>query len=115
MPLPKTYIFDVKGCTVGHFNLSESNWPDAVMSLKKTAYVTNFIIGADYRNRGYGKRMILFAIDKARENGYNHVSLWVNKNNPVAIKTYLGADFIKYRQHRVGAGKSNIIRMYRKI
>jgi ribosomal protein S18 acetylase RimI-like enzyme len=115
MPLPtlgsKKYIFYLGGREIGSFCLNESGWPDVVMSNKKTAYITNFGIIVKYRGKGYGKRMIRFALDKVKNEGYTHASLWVHKDNIVAIKTYLGAEFRKYRS----SFRSSAIRMHREI
>jgi ribosomal protein S18 acetylase RimI-like enzyme len=49
---------------------------------------------AGYRGRGFGRRLMLAALDAAREYGYRRVSLTVHPQNP-AIALYESCGFEK--------------------
>jgi len=80
---------DEDGKIVGHFML---RYPDATRVVVRFGFV---IVSNQLRGRGYGKRMMRLAIDKAiREFGAKKITLGVFDNNPEAFHCYESVGFI---------------------
>lgn len=61
----------------------------------KRLYLSRIIVKKDMRGKGYGKKLMNYAIDFARSNNYEELSLGVNLDNYVALKMYVELGFTK--------------------
>lgn len=57
------------------------------------AEIVDIIINTDYRNRGYGKKLINNALNDIKKNNCKNVTLEVSVDNEMAIKFYVGFGF----------------------
>ncbi len=84
---PFTAIDD-DGEIVGHFIL---RYPDDSKTVIRLGFV---IVGDELRGKGYGKRMLQLAIEKAKkEFGAKRITLGVFDNNPSAFHCYESVGF----------------------
>ena len=56
--------------------------------------VDDLIVNKKYQNMGYGKKLLLWAMNLIRENNNNPITLHVAKWNEKALKLYLNSGFI---------------------
>lgn len=63
--------------------------------LGKRIYISRIIVKKDFRGKGYGKKLMNYAIDYAKNNGYKEISLGVNLDNYIAFKLYVDLGFTK--------------------
>ena len=61
--------------------------------IKHSLYIAHLGVDKHCRGQGIGKQLITWAIDKARKQGYQSVSLDVAKSNQQAEKLYLSLGF----------------------
>ena len=61
----------------------------------KRLYLSRIIVKKDMRGKGYGKKLMNYAIDYATKNNYEELSLGVNLDNYVALKLYVELGFTK--------------------
>ncbi len=61
----------------------------------KRIYISRIIVKKDFRGKGYGKKLMDYAIDYAKNNGYKEISLGVNLDNYIAFKLYVDLGFTK--------------------
>ena len=61
----------------------------------KRIYISRIIVKKDFRGKGYGKKLMNYAIDYAKNNGYKEISLGVNLDNYIAFKLYVDLGFTK--------------------
>ena len=52
------------------------------------AFIDELYVGAAYRRRGYGRRALAFAEERAREMGVNAIHLEVHRGNDPAFELY---------------------------
>jgi ribosomal protein S18 acetylase RimI-like enzyme len=52
------------------------------------AFIDELYIDAAYRRRGYGRRVLAFAEERAREMGVNAIHLEVDRGNDPALELY---------------------------
>ena len=64
----------------------------------KRLYLSRIIVKKDMRGKGYGKKLMNYAINFAKKNKYEELSLGVNLDNYIALKLYveLGFTIIQY-------------------
>lgn len=62
------------------------------------AEIIDIIVNPDYRERGYGKCLIIKALDEIKNNKCLNITLEVSSNNDVAIKFYSNLGFKKVRR-----------------
>lgn len=56
-------------------------------------YILFFHVKDEYRNKGFGRCLLRYAIEKAKVAGCKAVSLYVDVKNPGAIRLYQREDF----------------------
>ena len=61
----------------------------------KRLYLSRIIVKKDMRGKGYGKKLMNYAIDYAKKNNYEELYLGVNLDNYVALKLYVELGFTK--------------------
>lgn len=61
----------------------------------KRIYISRIIVKKDFRGKEYGKKLMNYAIDYAKNNGYKEISLGVNLDNYIAFKLYVDLGFTK--------------------
>ena len=61
----------------------------------KRIYISRIIVKKDFRGKGYGKKLMNYAIDYAKNKGYKEISLGVNLDNYIAFKLYVDLGFTK--------------------
>ena len=61
----------------------------------KRIYISRIIVKKDFRGKGYGKKLMNYAIDYAKSKGYKEISLGVNLDNYIAFKLYVDLGFTK--------------------
>ena len=55
--------------------------------------IDHLFVNKKYQNRGYGKRLLFFAISRLQEEGVNEITLYVADLNKEAINLYLKNGF----------------------
>ncbi len=63
--------------------------------LGKRIYISRIIVKKELRGKGYGKKLMNYAIEYAKNNGYKEISLGVNIDNYIAFKLYVDLGFTK--------------------
>ena len=58
-------------------------------------YISRLIVKREYRRQGIGKRLLSFAIEKAKEMAYKEASIGVDLDNYLALKLYIESGFDK--------------------
>lgn len=61
----------------------------------KRIYISRIIVKKDFRGKGYGKKLMNYAIEYAKSKGYKEISLGVNLDNYIAFKLYVDLCFTK--------------------
>ncbi len=61
----------------------------------KRLYISRIIVKKGLRGKGYGKKLMNYAIDYAKKQKYEELSLGVNLDNYIALKLYVGLGFTK--------------------
>ena len=94
--IPLTGVDD-GGKPVAHLFIKYPNENDD--SLVRFGFV---VVDPEMRGKGYGRELILLAIDYVRNNlSATRISLGVFENNPKAKKCYVSAGFKEYGSHTV--------------
>lgn len=64
----------------------------------KRLYLSRIIVKKDSRGQGYGKKLMNYVIEYAKNENYEELSLGVNLDNFIALNLYvkLGFDKIQY-------------------
>lgn len=83
-------VYDSK--VVGYFILYEMI--DIVRNIK-IYHIDYVCVDSEYRGRGFGKKMMEWAIKYAEDNGVRRIELTSGNQREVAHKLYLGLGFIK--------------------
>ena len=55
-------------------------------------YLSRVIVKKDFRGKGYGKKLMNYIIDYAKNNNYKEISLGVDLDNYIAFKLYVDLD-----------------------
>ena len=97
------------------FILKKDKWIIGYMSLqlqpkKDFIHLFHIFIDRKYRGKGFGKLLAQKAISYAKENNIPAITLFVNPNNPTAIKLYESFGFTE-----VGYGKTGSLKMLLKL
>lgn len=84
---PQFYVIDENDRCVG--------WCDIVVrdGQKRTAGYIGLGLLPEYRDRGIGRRLILYAIDRAKDAGFNEIRLDCRLNNKRALHLYKSMGF----------------------
>lgn len=88
-------IASLDGAPVGHLLLHWTGPQDAAIAarLPDCAEIEDFVVRADLRSRGLGRRMLARAEELARRRGLRHLGLGVGLGNPRARALYEAAGF----------------------
>ncbi len=82
------FIYKINGEFIGEgalvFNIDD---PDYTIPGKRV-YVSRMIVKKEYRNRGIGSEMLAFLIRKAKEMGFEEMTIGVDKDNTTAMHLY---------------------------
>ncbi len=73
------------GCYAGHVWLTEQS---DFFTEKTKLFVTTFAVVQNYRQRGFGQRLLQYALDQAASRGVSIVALAVDAHNVGAILLY---------------------------
>ncbi|MBU3182135.1 GNAT family N-acetyltransferase [Clostridium psychrophilum] len=74
------------GIIVGYFSLSKNKG--------RSFELNNLAVLVEYRHKGYGREMIIFAMDKAREMGSNKMTIGLIEESTKLKNWYSGLGFI---------------------
>ncbi|MTI65377.1 MAG: GNAT family N-acetyltransferase [Firmicutes bacterium] len=74
---------------------------------KKVIYIEEVGIFKQFRNKGYGKQIIKFIINKGKDKGMKLARLHVYRDNEVAHKIYKKLGFFKVKSIGHWINKSN--------
>ena len=75
-----------KGIIVGYFSLSKNDGGSFQLN--------NIAVLVEYRHKGYGREMIIFAMDKVREMGSNKITIGLIEESTKLRNWYSGLGFI---------------------
>ena len=75
---------------VGYFNMIIIH--DVIKNIK-TAHIDYVCVNEQFRGKGYGKKMMEYALDYCRSNGVSRVELTSSSKREIAHKLYLGLGF----------------------
>ncbi len=82
------FIYKINGEFIGEGALVlDTGDPDYTI-LNRRVYVSRMIVKKEYRNRGIGTEILAFLIEKAKEIGYEEMTIGVDKDNVNALKLY---------------------------
>lgn len=84
---------------------------------KDEYYVSNVAVNKNYRGMGYGKKLMLFAEELAKENKFNKICLDVENTNITAIELYKRLGYVGKSVNRVVIKnkKFTFVRMEKKL
>lgn len=89
------YIYTIDDEYIGEISLvKERNDSDYTIPNQRI-YVSRLIVKYEYRRQGIGRKLIDFAIKKAKEQGYTELSIGVDLDNYPALKLYIACGFDK--------------------
>ena len=90
------FVLENEGVLLGFF---------AFFPRKDVLYLSKFYTHKDYRGQGYGRRMLEFIKEQAKQKGFSSIELNVNRFNPTtAIYEHFGFRKIRAEQIDIGAG-----------
>ncbi len=75
------------GDVIVGFVACDTNWVSA-FDEKDVGEIHELFVLPEYRGRGYGSRLLLKAMDYAKERGKDYVELWVGRTNYNARRFY---------------------------
>lgn len=82
------YIYKINGEFIGEGALVlDTNDSDYTIPGKRV-YVSRMIVKKEYRNRGIGIKILTFLIEKAKEMGFEEMTIGVDKDNVNALHLY---------------------------
>ena len=81
------FVYLDNGIIVGYFSLSKNKG--------RSFELNNLAVLVEYRHKGYGREMIIFAIDKAREMGSNKMIIGLIDESTKLKNWYSGLGFIQ--------------------
>ena len=84
----QVYIYKVNGKFIGEGALVfDTGDPDYTIPDKRV-YVSRMIVKKEYRGQGIGSEILTFLIEKAKEMGFNEMTIGVDKDNTAALHLY---------------------------
>ena len=84
----RVYIYKINGEFIGEGALVyDADDPDYTIP-KKRVYVSRMIVKKEYRNLGIGTEILSFLTEKAREEGFEEMTIGVDKDNANALHMY---------------------------
>ncbi len=82
------YVYKINGEFIGEGALVfDEGDPDYTIPGKRI-YVSRMIVKKEYRNRGIGSEILAFLIEKAKETGFEEMTIGVDKDNVNALHLY---------------------------
>lgn len=82
------FVYKINGEFIGEGALVlHTDDPDYTIPGKRV-YVSRMIVKKEYRNRGIGGELLAFLIRKAKEMGFEEMTIGVDKNNTTALHLY---------------------------
>jgi len=82
----KSYVLERDGRILGFISLV---YYRSILHLKGTALINELVIDASERGKGYGERLLNFAIEEARAGGWDEIEVGVESFNKGAIAFYM--------------------------
>lgn len=101
-----------------HYYLAEVDNPIGYLSLQDRGnhlFISKIYLLAETRGKGYGKRMIDFAVSQAREVNLKEIRLTVNKNNAKTIQFYESVGFHNHRELVADIGNGYVMDDYEMV
>ena len=84
----QVFVYKVNGKFIGEGTLVfDTGDPDYTIPDKRV-YVSRMIVKKEYRGQGIGSEILTFLIEKAKEMGFNEMTIGVDKDNTVALHLY---------------------------
>ena len=84
----QVYIYKINGKVIGEGALVfDTGDPDYTIPDKRV-YVSRMIVKKEYRGQGIGSEILTFLIEKAKEMGFNEMTIGVDKDNTAALHLY---------------------------
>ena len=84
----QVYIYKINGKFIGEGALVfDTGDPDYTIPDKRV-YVSRMIVKKEYRGQGIGSEILTFLIEKAKEMGFDEMSIGVDKDNTAALHLY---------------------------
>ena len=84
----QVYIYKINGKFIGEGALVfDTGDPDYTIPDKRV-YVSRMIVKKEYRGQGIGSEILTFLIEKAKEMGFNEMTIGVDKDNTAALHLY---------------------------
>ncbi len=82
------FVYKINGEFIGEGALVlDTSDPDYTIPGKRV-YVSRMIVKKEYRNRGIGSKILEFLIKKAKEMGFEEMTIGVDKDNVNALHLY---------------------------
>ena len=75
---------------IGHFNIGKSRGEDKLNS----GEIIGFYLTEEFWGKGYGRKMMNYAVDELKNMGYNEAILWVLEDNGRARRFYEKCGFV---------------------
>lgn len=80
------FVLEVGGETAGYI----STWQDREAGI---GHIPNLVLGPQYRGRGFGRRLLEFALERFRNSGLSHAKIETLTQNPVGMHLYESVGF----------------------
>ncbi len=88
VPVSRSFVLEESGKLIGYI---------IYRVVKEEMHVLNIAIRPDWQGKGYGKRLMKWAMERERKEGVKYVTLEVRKSNIKAIRLYEKLGFQKLR------------------
>jgi ribosomal-protein-alanine N-acetyltransferase len=88
VPVSRSFVLEKSGELIGYI---------IYRVVKEEMHVLNIAIRPDWQGKGYGKRLMKWAMERERKEGVKYVTLEVRKSNIKAIRLYEKLGFQKLR------------------
>lgn len=92
------FVYTVKGSYIAGLSISSINLD--------LAYLSYLVVKEEYRDNGIGSKLIDYAVEYARNNGYKEICLQVESDNVRVINLYIKKGF--GRGHIVDNGRTEL-------
>lgn len=84
----QVFVYKVNGKFIGEGALVfDTGDPDYTIPDKRV-YVSRMIVKKEYRGQGIGSEILTFLIEKAKEMGFDEMTIGVDKDNTAALHLY---------------------------
>ncbi len=96
-----TYVIKKNDWIIGHLSIM-------LRPQLNSIHIFHVFVDRKYRSKGYSKLLVNKALEYAKTNHINKITLAVNKNNPVAIKLYQTYCFELNGENKTGSYKMQL-------